>query len=206
MFDLPRSIRNLPGTNKPLKVAVRQLRWFKAAFHSHATLCGEAMGCDFGVDDIKLAGAFARWLESIDRQKPTEKIERRDFFRFAPSLVLRELVADMPIKAACAPADVDPKSAAAFWPEGYVVTTFCLTVYAATVDQEFHIDVHVNEMVDDLRSWWSFRENAHEDSDYAAGFFQLLLGNEPNWWMPSNFSARPRSADDEDRNETVFPG
>ncbi|WP_431324760.1 hypothetical protein [Rhizobium sp. YTU87027] len=205
MFDLSRSIDNLPRTNKPLRVSVRQLHWFKAAFHSHATFCGEAMGCEFVVDDIKLAGAFVRWLESIDRQKPKEKEQRRDFFQFAPSLVLRELVGDLPIKATCPPASVDPKSAAAFWPEGYVAATFCLTVYAATMDQEFHLDVHVSQMVDDLRSWWSFRENANEDSNYAAGFFQLLLGNEPNWWMPSNFSARTRSAGDEDSAAVLSP-
>ncbi|MGR9500220.1 hypothetical protein ACU8OJ_26095 (plasmid) [Rhizobium leguminosarum] len=35
--------------------------------------CGKAMECDFRVDDIKLAGAFVRWPESIDRQKPNER-------------------------------------------------------------------------------------------------------------------------------------
>lgn len=192
MFDLSRSLQNLPRTNKPLRVAVRQLHSFKAAFHTHAAFCGEQMACDFAIDDVKLAGAFVRWLDNIDRQKPKEKNDRREFFQFAPSLVLRELVADMPIKALCIPASVEPKSPAAFWPEGYVATTFCLTVYAATMQQEFHKDVHVSQMVEDLRSWWSFRENATQDTDYAAGFFQMLLGNEPNWWMPGNFSARTR--------------
>jgi hypothetical protein len=205
MFDLSRSVHILPRTNKPLRIAVRQLHWFKAAFHAHAASCGEAIACDFSIDDVKLAGAFVRWLDSVDRQKPKENTERREFFQFAPSLVLRELVADMPIKAMCAPARVDAKSAAAFWPEGYVATTFCLTVYAATMDQEFHIDVHVSQMIDDLRSWWSFRENANQDMDYAAGFFQMLLGNEPNWWMPSSFRARTRSANDEGWAESVSP-
>ncbi|MDK4737070.1 hypothetical protein [Rhizobium sp. CNPSo 3490] len=181
------------------------MHWFKAAFHAHAAFCGEAMACDFAVDDVKLAGAFVRWLDHVDRQKPKENAERREFFQFAPSLVLREFVSDMPIKAMRSPANVDPKSPESFWPEGYVATTFCLTVYAATMGQEFHIDVHVSEMVDDLRSWWSFRENTHEDSDYAAGFFQLLLGNEPNWWMPSNFSARTRSVDDVDNVSPTLP-
>lgn len=197
MFDLSRSMHNLPRTNKPLRVAVRQLHWFKAAFHAHAVFCGEAMACNFAIDDVKLAGAFVRWLDSIDRQKPNERTERREFFQFAPSLVLRELVADMPIKAMCAPTGVDPKSPEAFWPEGYVATTFCLSVYAATMGQEFHMDVHVSQMVDDLRSWWSFRENANQDTDYAAGFFQMLLGNDPNWWMPSSFNARTRPVIDE---------
>lgn len=192
MFDLSRSMHNLPRTNKPLRVAVRQLHWFKTAFHTHAAFCGEAIGCDFAIDDVKLASAFVRWLDGIDSQKPKETSERREFFQFAPSLVLRELVADMPINALRAPTRVDPKSAAAFWPEGYVATTFCLTAYAATVDQEFHTDVHVSQMVEDLRSWWSFRENVNEDTSYAAGFFQMLLGKEPNWWSPSNFSARTR--------------
>lgn len=205
MFDLSRCVHNLPGTNKPLRVAVRQLHWFKAALHKHVALCSEAIGCEFAIDDVKVASAFVRWLDSVDRQKPKEKAERREFFQFAPSLVLRELVADMPIKAVRAPARVDPNSPAAFWPEGYVATTFCLTVYAATMDQEFHIDVPINEMVDDLRSWWSFRENANEDMDYAAGFFQMLLGSQPNWWMPSNFSARTRSKDDGDNPEVILP-
>lgn len=183
---------------------MRQLHWFKGAFHAHAALCGEAMACDFTIDDVKLAGAFVRWLDNIERQKPREKTERREFFHFAPSLVLRELVADMPIKAICTPARADPKSAEAFWPEGYVATTFCLAVHAATMDQEFHVDVHVSQIVEDLRSWWSFRENVSEDIDYAAGFFQMLLGNQPNWWMPSNFSARDRSTDDVDTIE-AFP-
>ncbi|OCJ08666.1 MULTISPECIES: hypothetical protein [unclassified Rhizobium] len=204
MFDLSRSVHNLPRTNKPLRIAVRQFRWFKEAFHAHAVFCGETMACAFSIDDVKLAGAFVRWLDSIDRQKPKESTERREFFEFVPSLVLRELVADMPVKATRPPANVDPISPEAFWPEGYVATTFCLTVYAATMGQEFHRDVHVSQIVDDLRSWWSFRENAREDSDYAAGFFQLLLGNEPNWWMPGSFGARTRSARDEVLNETVY--
>ncbi len=179
MFDLSRSVHNLPRTNKPLRVAVRQLHWFKAAFHKHVALCGEAIACELAIDDVKLASAFVRWLDSVDRQKPKEKAERREFFQFAPSLVLRELVADMPIKVVCAPARIEPNSPAAFWPEGYVATTFCLTVYAATMEHEFHIDVPINQMVDDLRSWWSFRENANQDMDYAAAFSRCCSAANP---------------------------
>lgn len=193
MFDLSKSVQNLPQTNKPLRVAARQLHWFKAAFHANVRFCSEAMGCQFVIDDAKLAGAFVRWLDNIDRQKPKGKADRLDFFQFAPSLVLRELVVDMPITAKGSPTRVEAKSPALFWPEGYVANTFCLTVYAATIKQEFNTEIEVSQMVDDLRSWWSFRENANEYSDYAAGFFQLLLGNEPNWWMPSSFSARNRA-------------
>lgn len=106
------------------------------------------------------------------------------------SIMLRELIAEMPLKTTKPPQQLVRGSAAEFWPEGYVATTFCLTVYAATMDQEFHTEVEIDRVIDDLRSWWSFRENANEDTSYAAGFFQRVLGNEPNWSMPANFNAR----------------
>ncbi|APG86623.1 hypothetical protein SAMCCGM7_pA0284 (plasmid) [Sinorhizobium americanum CCGM7] len=190
MFDLRQLIAHLPPTNKPLRIAARQLHWFRTAFEAHAQLCGELMGCRFQIDDLKLARAFVRWLKNIEQQRPVNKTERREFFEFAPSLMLRELIAEMPLKATKPPQQLVQGSAAEFWPEGYVATTFCLTVYAATMEQEFHTEVEIDKVIDDLRSWWSFRENANEDTSYAAGFFQRVLGNEPNWSMPANFNAR----------------
>ncbi|PST24940.1 hypothetical protein C7U60_07780 [Mesorhizobium plurifarium] len=190
MFDLRQLISNLPPTNKPLRIAARQLHWFRTAFEAHAQLCGELMGCRFQLDELKLARAFVRWLKNIEQQRPAQKTERREFFDFAPSLMLSELIAEMPLIATAPRQQVGPGPAAEFWPEGYVATTFCLTVYAATIDQEFHAEIKIDQVIDDLRSWWSFRENANEDTSYAAGFFQKVLGNEPNWAMPANFAAR----------------
>lgn len=190
MFDLYQLISHLPPTNKPLRIAARQLHWFRTAFEAHAALCGELMGHRFQIDELKLARAFVHWLKNIEQQRPAKKAERREFFEFAPSLMLRELIAEMPLRTTKPPQQVVQGSAPEFWPEGYVATTFCLTVYAATMDQEFHAKVEIDQMIDDLRSWWSFRENASEDTSYAAGFFQKVLGNEPNWSMPGNFSAR----------------
>ena len=44
MYDLPHHPGVLPLTNEPLRIAVRRLRWFRAAFHRHA----EAYGRDLG--------------------------------------------------------------------------------------------------------------------------------------------------------------
>lgn len=194
MFDLRELAAALPSSNKPLRIAVRQLQWFRAAFEANARICGEKMGCDFVIDEQKLASVFVRWLHSIETQRPQTTAEREEFFDFVPSLVLRELIADSPIKAASKPVAVEAGSAAEFWPEGYVCTMFCLAVHAKALDEEFHTKREVDRMVDDIRSWWSFRENATEDTSFAAGFLQKLLGHEPNWTMPGNFRARNKDA------------
>ncbi|WP_234188221.1 hypothetical protein [Shinella sp. NM-101] len=193
MFDLAELVAALPPSNQPLRQAVRRLHWFRAAFEATARHCGETMGCTFAVDEHRLAGIFVRWLKSIEAQKPGARSEREEFFDFVPSLVLRELIADMPLKALCPPDNVDGNPPAEFWPEGYVCTMFCLAVHAKALDEEFHTRREIDRMVDDLRSWYSFKENAAEDTAFAAGFFQKLLGHEPNWTMPATFRARNRA-------------
>ncbi len=194
MFDVTRAKSTLPSSNQPIRVAARQFRWFKQAFHKYTSAYSERVGVQFVIDDEKLAACFLRWLDVISTQRPGEKAEREDFIKFAPSLMLNEFIADMPIRATNHSYVDDESSVEGFWPEGYVVTTFCLSVYAATMEQEFHSEVEVNATLDDLRSWWSFKENAHQETAYAAGFFQLLLGQEPNWWNPASFKARNKAA------------
>lgn len=180
----------LPDTREPVRVAARRLRWFRAALGHHLDQLGAALGCRFALDDAKLAGIFVRWLRAVEAQRPADPAERRAFFEFAAGLMLRELVADMPLRAAGPATGADPGSAAAFWPEGYACVTFCLAVMLAAVAQEFDEEAAVAPAIDDLRSWWSFRENAAQDPAVSVGFIELLLGHEPNWLLPGVFSAR----------------
>lgn len=180
----------LPKSNEPLRIAVRRLRWFKPAFIGFTQAMGTELGCTFEVDEVKLAAVLMRWLKAIEVQKPANKDERRAFFEFAAALMLRELVADMPL-AANGPARLaSPDSAAAFWPEGYCCTMFCLSVHTAANAQEFHAKTEIDPAIDDLRHWWSFKENARHDAAFSAGFLQLLQGHEPNWMMPDVFRVR----------------
>ncbi len=180
----------LPPTNEPLRIAVRRLRWFRAAFAAHVEAVGKALGCDFDLDQDALVEAFVHWLRDIERQRPKDHAERHDFFGFAAALMLRALCREMPLRARAAAQLAPEGSAAAFWPEGFACTTFCLAVHGATADQEFREQPALDASFDDLRSWWSFRENAAQDSAFAAGFLQLLLGQEPNWVMPDVFRER----------------
>ena len=190
MSDKALLVEAIPQTNEPLRIAVRRLRWFKRAFHSFTDACGKEIGAEFLVDDVKLAAIFVRWLEAIDRQKPSDRSKRRDFFEFAASLMLQEMTAEMPLSAKSAPRIAKAESAAGFWPEGYCATMFCLAVHSAAMSQEFHTATEIDPAIDDLRHWWSFKENALEDARFSAGFLQLLLGHKPNLLMPDVFRAR----------------
>lgn len=180
----------LLSTNEPLRIAVRRLRWFKSAFVRYVETIGSELGCKFVVDEVKLAAAFMRWLKSVELQKPTNKAERREFFEFAAALMLRELTADMPISTDTPARLAEVDSAAAFWPEGYCCTMFCLSVHSAAMAQEFHAVTELDPAIDDLRYWWSFKENARQDASFSSGFLQMLLGHQPNWMMPDVFRAR----------------
>ena len=180
----------LPSTNEPYRIAVRRLRWFRAAFIRYTEAIGQDLGCEFDIDETKIAAIFVRWLETIDRQRPTDKSQRPAFFAFAASLMFRELISDMPIRAKAAPTHADANSPGSLWPEGYVCTMFCLSVHSAAMQQEFDVKTTVTQDLESIRSWSSFRENSAEDDSFAAGFLQKLLGHEPNWFMPASFIAR----------------
>lgn len=188
MFDLP--VAALPPTAEPVRVAARRLRWFRSAFHRFAEAQGRALGCGFEIDDRKIAAAFVRWLRALEAHQPIARDARRVFFPFAAGLMLRELVADLPLRATGAPARADADSPAAFWPEGYTATLFCLSVTAAALAQEFDEATTLAPEVDDLRHWWSFRENVAEDPMLAVPFLEMFLGQQPLWRVPGSFWGR----------------
>lgn len=192
MSELPPLSGSLPPTNEPLRIAVRRMRWFRAAFDAYISAVGARIGCTYKIDEAKLAGIFVRWLRAVEQQKPGNVKDRHDYFEFAAGLMLRELTADMPVTLISAPTKAAAASAAAFWPEGYACTMFCLAVHSAAMQQEFQDKPKVSPAIDDLRHWWSFKENARMDASFSVGFLLTLLGHQPNWMMPDVFRARLR--------------
>lgn len=188
----PRTADLLPASADPVHVAARRLRWFRMALHGYLEHLGEELGCEFELDEPRVADAFVAWLRAVEAQRPVDPVARRDYFEFAAGLMLRHLIQAMPVRARTAPSRADSDSAAAFWPEGYACATFCLTVARAALRQEFGEDAETPSVSLDLRTWWSFRENTLEDPATAVGFFDLMLGREPTWLFPTLFSARLR--------------
>lgn len=181
---------HLPATTEPLRVAIRRLRWFRAALGQHLDELTQEIGVAFTVDDRKLAAIFVGWLREIEMQRPGDKAARRVYFDHVAALMLRDLLRDMPLKAGPLPPEADRGRAEYFWPEGYALTLFCLNVRSAVLEQEFDATTTTTPEFFSIRQWWSFRENVGEDANTAIGFFDVFTGQNPDWTMPDSFRRR----------------
>jgi hypothetical protein len=175
---------------------LRRLRWFRATFRASARAVGVAYGLRFEIDDARLAKAFLDWIETVEGERRFATVDRADFIVFAAGLVLRELIRQNPAKAVAQaqPASADDRMAeiVRFWPEGFLYTNYCIAAIAAIHEQEFGSAPAIDACADDLRTWWSYRENATEMPSNAVAFLDRFLGAEPNWILPD--SARSRQA------------
>lgn len=178
-----------------LRHRLRQLRWFRMAFRKNAALITEHYDYHFVIDDTKLTRAFLNWIETVERQKSYAQIDRKDFIIFAAGMALKEFIVEGPVTARRASGDKVSPSAEmqdiiAFWPEGFLYTNYCVGAIAAIYEQEFGAPPQIDKCADDLRTWWSYRENVAEMPSYAIAFLDKFLGAEPNWVMPNLASAR----------------
>lgn len=181
----------MPGpSDTPVRKSARRLRWFKETMHRQIDVLQDQSGIEYNVDDDEVRSLFLAWLEAFEAQRPENDLNREDYVNFASGLMLRELIKSKPVTVKSLPADADQSNPAYFWPEGYLYVTLCLNIRAAVLEQEFDVKKHISPKMEELRTWWSFKENMQEDSNLAIGFFDLFAGVEPSWTMPSVFSQR----------------
>jgi hypothetical protein len=178
-----------------LRHRLRQLRWFRASFRTNARLVTETYGVPFEIDEKKLTRAFLNWVETVNAQKDYAGIDRKDFIVFAAGLVLCELMREQPAKALPqrherVQEDTTMHEIVDFWPEGFLYTNFCIGAVAAIFQQEFGEVRAIDKCADDLRTWWSYKENTAEMPSYAIAFLDKFLGEEANWLVPGIASAR----------------
>lgn len=180
-----------------LRHRLRRLRWFRMTFRSHARLVASTYGLRFEIDDAKLTRAFLDWVEAMETKKGFAKVDRADFVIFAAGLVLRELIRHEPAtvveRGLASSVGTDPEMVdiVDYWPEGFLYTNFCVSAIAAVHEQEFGEAPAIDKCADDLRTWWSYRENASEMPAYAVAFLDRFLGAEPNWLLPDDPRSRP---------------
>lgn len=176
-----------------LRHRVRRLGWFRSSFRHAADLVGVETGLSFAIDDRALAAAFFGWIDAFTAQKAAA-VDRRDFASFAAGLLLKELIRCRPARARLGPAPDAAREAAApssFWPEGFLYTQYCLAGLAAVLEQDFGEHLTLAAAADDIRTWWSFRENVAESPALAIPFLDQFVGGEPNWLLPEDLRARP---------------
>lgn len=172
---------------RPVRKSVRRLRGFVASFEAQARSTTAQTGVVFELRHDKLTAAFLEWVEAFDRQKPEALGDRMPYVGFAAGLMLRALISHDPARATALPADADTARPAAFWPEGHLYTAYCLNIRGCVLEEDFHAAQERVPALDDIRAWWSFRENVAEDPSLAIAFLDLFSGQEPDWSMPSVF-------------------
>jgi len=194
-MDLP--FRHELALMPDLRHRLRQLRWFRATFRSSAKVVYETFGVRFEIDEAKLTRAFLDWIEVMEAQKRFAAIDRADFIVFAAGLVLRELIRQAPAREISGLTEMIETEANAgtaeivrFWPEGFLYTNYCVSAILAVHEQEFGTAPSIDKCADDLRIWWSYRENATEIPAYAVAFLDRFLGAEPNWITPDRAQSR----------------
>lgn len=180
-----------------LRHRLRRLRWFRTTFRSSARAVSETYGLRFEIDETRLTRAFLDWIEIMEAQKRFARIDRADFIVFAAGLVLRELIRQDPVRVVAGLATPDESAPdpggveiVRFWPEGFLYTSYCVSAIAAIHEQEFGRAPGLDKCADDLRTWWSYRENVTEMPAYAVAFLDRFLGAEPNWVAPDDALSR----------------
>lgn len=185
------SFKNELALMPDIRHQVRSLRWFRSTFRAHARAVASVYGVRFDIDDTVLARAFLDWVDTVDVQRRFASADRADFIVFAAGLMLRELIRQGPAKAiGTATADTTMAEIVRFWPEGFLYTNYCVSVVAAVHEQEFGRAPAIDACANDLRTWWSYRENASEMPSYAVAFLDRFFGAEPDWLLPDSALSR----------------
>lgn len=185
-LDLPQ----IGDTDTPIRKSARRLRWFKKELYRQVEALSEQSGIAYLVNDAEVRALFLRWLEAFEAQRPSSLQDRADFVNFASGLMLRELLRANAVTSLSLPESADRSKPVYYWPEGYLYVMLCLTIRAAIFRQDFAVESATSPNSEDLRTWWSFKENMEtEDLNLAIGFLELFAGVTPDWNRPNRFSA-----------------
>lgn len=176
-----------------LRHRLRQLRWFRTTFRGNAKAVTQHYGVVFEVDEEKLTRVFLDWVEMVDAQKAYARLDRGDFIIYAAGLALKEMIRHAPVTVtpeSKVTGDAENAEIVKFWPEGFLYTNYCVCAIAAIFEQEFGDAPRLARCADDLRTWWSYRENTREMPASAVAFLDRFLGAEPNWVAPDLVEGR----------------
>lgn len=178
---------DVPGAEVPLRKSAQRLRWFVDAFERQMENTETQTGNSFSIDRGALAQVFAEWLKAFEAQKPSQDEDKLAYVGFAAGLMLRTLIKHKPVTLLGRPENADESNPAYFWPEGYLYVAFCLNVRGLVLETDFHFEQHPSAALQETRTWWTFRENVHEDPSLAIAFLDLFAGDEPEWTVPELF-------------------
>jgi hypothetical protein len=173
----------------PVRKSAQRMRWFLSVFEEQVARIEADSGNRFETDRGALATVFAEWLKAFEAQKPQRVEDKAGYVGFAAGLMLRSLIRHKPLRVVTRPEAADDNNPAFFWPEGYAYVAFCLNVRGLVIEQDFQGEQHVSDALEDVRTWWSFRENVADEPGLAIAFLDLFAGDDPDWSMPELFQS-----------------
>ncbi len=175
-------------SGQPARKALRRLRWFKESFYNQINIVSVDNNASFKTDNTRLAECFICWLKEFELKKPNDPALELEFIRHASGMMLKQLLIQKPVEALHTPDRKDRSEAFTFWPEGYLYVSYCLNVRKLVMDKDFDESINLDDKIDQIGTWWSFKENVEtERVDYAIPFLDIFAGDEPRFEAPGEF-------------------
>jgi hypothetical protein len=173
---------------------VRGLSFFKQHVAQGVASIGRREGVPARFDEKTAPRIFLSWIDALMAQRAFADVDRRDYITFGAGILLKTLLEERPIRLLSGQAKTTSGSGdlVSIWPEGFLATSYCLSVLDAVLDQEGLETFALGPAASDRGVWQSFRENVMQDPRLAIAYLDLFIGNEPNWTVPT--WARSRSA------------
>ncbi len=181
------TLPDIKPDTRQIRKSAQRLRWFVDVFEEQVSRMSMETGNRFSVDRGILVQVFAEWIKAFDAQKPSREDDKLAYVGFAAGLMLRALIKREPVTLLEKPVAADETDPAYFWPEGYLYVAFCLNVRGLVLEHDFHAEQKPGVSLQELRTWWSFRENVAEVPSLAIAFLDLFAGDDPEWSMPELF-------------------
>lgn len=190
------TFQNIPSVSfkvpkgQTFRKSFQRLRWFKSTFEEQVQAASTRTGIEYDTDAQILTRCFLQWFRTIENIKPTNTQDRLAFVGFAAGKMLKELIVNNPLTLKSTPKVMDSDLPEYFWPQGFVYVSYCLNVRQSILREDFHAKINSSQTIDDIRTWWSFKENTAEMPDYAISFLDIFAGEEPNWNSPGQFNRK----------------
>jgi hypothetical protein len=173
---------------------VRGLSFFKRHLAHGVASIGRREGLAAQIDERATPKVFLAWIDGLMAQRAYASIERRDYIIFGAGILLKTLIEEPPIRLTATSGMTERAVAnplADVWPEGFLATSYCLSVLDAVLHQEGLATFVLAPEAHDIGVWQSFRENMSDDPRLAIPFLDVFVGNEPNWSEPTWARNRP---------------
>lgn len=186
------NVENVPD----LVHRVRRLQFFTEHLSHGISSIGKDEALTARFDQKKATHVFLEWVQHVNQQKAYADVDRRDYMVFSAGTLLTQMLMQHAIRVTpqLSTSSWEKKrldSIVAFWPEGFIGVSYCVTVLDAIFHQEGMEPLKFQLSAYDLKAWWSFKENFDENPWIAVAFLDHFIGQHPNWSDPSIAASRP---------------